>query len=180
VREPQDTAIDGVLLLPLLTHPDHRGAVTEIFRRSWIPGIREMVQSNLSVSKAGVLRGLHFHRRQADQWCLVSGRAVVGLFDLRAGSPTEGTPAALELSGDGDHAALYIPAGVAHGFYAMTDLVLLYLVDRYYSGEDEFGVAWDDPGLGISWPDPTPILSDRDRSNPSLAQVLRDPPPYGG
>jgi dTDP-4-dehydrorhamnose 3,5-epimerase len=66
---------------------------------------------------------------------------------------------------------LYIPPGVAHGFYAETDLTLLYLVDAEFTGEDEFGLAWDDPDVAIAWPSPDPILSDRDRSNPSLREI---------
>jgi dTDP-4-dehydrorhamnose 3,5-epimerase len=67
---------------------------------------------------------------------------------------------------------------VAHGFYAETEVLLLYLVDSYYSGQDEFGLAWDDPALGLAWPSTDPVVSERDRSNPSLEQVLRDPPVF--
>jgi dTDP-4-dehydrorhamnose 3,5-epimerase len=134
-----------------------------------------MLQANVSRSKAGVLRGPHFHRRQADYWVVIEGRAFVGLIDLRAGSPTESERQQLTLDGD-EPAGLYIPPGVAHGFYAQTDLILHYLVDTYHDGSDEFGVAWDDPDLGIAWPTTQPLLSDRDRTNPSLAEVLRDPP----
>jgi dTDP-4-dehydrorhamnose 3,5-epimerase len=69
---------------------------------------------------------------------------------------------------------------VAHGFYAETEVVLLYLVDAYFTGDDEFGLAWDDPGVGLTWPSADPILSERDLANPSLAEVLRDPPAYPG
>jgi dTDP-4-dehydrorhamnose 3,5-epimerase len=134
-----------------------------------------MLQANVSRSRAGVLRGPHFHRRQADYWVVIEGRAFVGLIDLRAGSPTESERQQLTLDGD-EPAGLYIPPGVAHGFYAQTDLILQYLVDTYHDGSDEFGVAWDDPDLGIAWPTTQPLLSERDRANPSLAEVLRDPP----
>jgi dTDP-4-dehydrorhamnose 3,5-epimerase len=176
--EGQGVGIEGVLLFPLTAHPDDRGSFTEVYRRSWMPAEREMVQGNLSHSRAGVLRGLHFHRAQADYWCVVRGSALVGLFDLRSGSPTEGRKAEVPLRSEGRPATLYIPRGVAHGFYAETDLLLYYLVDEYYSGEDEFGIAWDDPGVGIAWPGQDPILSDRDRSNPSLAEARADAPPY--
>ena len=76
-------------------------------------------------------------------------------------------------------AGLYIPKGVAHGFYAERDLILHYMVDNYYSGADEFGITWDDPELGIDWPNRDPILSDRDRSNPSLADVRAQAPAFG-
>jgi dTDP-4-dehydrorhamnose 3,5-epimerase len=135
-----------------------------------------MVQGNLSSSKAGVLRGLHFHRRQADYWFVIQGTAFVGLYDMRLGSPTEGLKAEVPLSSEGLRHVLYIPPGVAHGFYAQTDMLLYYLVDEYYTGDDEFGIAWDDPDVNIGWPGRDPILSDRDRSNPSLAEVRGSAP----
>jgi dTDP-4-dehydrorhamnose 3,5-epimerase len=177
--EPIDVGIHGVLIVPLTPHPDERGFFAESYRRDWIPGMEEMVQGNLSRSRANVLRGLHFHRRQADYWTVLSGTAFVGLFDLRKGSPTEGKKAEVELAADALR-CLYIPRGVAHGFYTGDGILLQYLVDRYHSGDDEFGVAWDDPGVGISWPASQPILSDRDRSNPSLAKVLPEAPPFEG
>jgi dTDP-4-dehydrorhamnose 3,5-epimerase len=173
-----DAGIAGAHVVPLVTHPDDRGSLTEDYRRSWVPGMREMVQGNVSFSRAGVLRGMHFHRRQADWWTFYTGSAVVGLFDLRRGSPTEGKKAEVRVDTGEGLRALYIPRGVAHGFYAETDVILHYLVDRYYTGEDEFGVMWNDPDMGLAWPSGRPILSERDRSNPSLAEVLRDPPAY--
>jgi dTDP-4-dehydrorhamnose 3,5-epimerase len=178
--ELMNPGIDGVFVLPLATHPDNRGSFTEDYRREWIPEMREMVQGNISLSRANVLRGLHFHRRQADWWNFYTGAAVVGLHDLRVGSPTEGKGLALRIDTAEGLKGLYIPKGVAHGFYAEQDLMLHYMVDNYYTGEDEFGITWDDPGLGIDWPATDPILSDRDRSNPGLAEVRRDPPPYEG
>jgi dTDP-4-dehydrorhamnose 3,5-epimerase len=173
-----DVGIEGVTLVPLTTHPDLRGSFTEDYRREWIPGSREMVQGNISISRANVLRGLHFHRRQADWWNFYTGAAVVGLYDLRSGSPTEGKGLAVRIDTAEGLKGLYIPAGVAHGFYAETDVMLHYMVDNYFTGDDEFGITWDDPDLGVDWPATDPILSDRDRSNLSLAEVLRDPPPY--
>lgn len=177
---PAETAvgIEGVLLRSLERHADHRGWFAEDYRRSWLPGAREMVQGNVSFSRAGVLRGLHFHRHQADWWTVLSGAAFVGLYDLRAGSPTRGVGLGLRLDADEELRSLYIPGGVAHGFYAERDVLLHYLVDAEHTGTDEHGVAWDDPGLGIGWPDPSPIISERDRSNPPLSEVLRDPPAY--
>jgi dTDP-4-dehydrorhamnose 3,5-epimerase len=174
-----DVQIEGVLLFSLTTHPDNRGSFTEDYRRSWIPGGREMVQGNISLSKANVLRGLHFHREQADWWNFYTGAAVVGLHDLRVGSPTRGVGLALRLDTDDGLNGLYIPSGVAHGFYAERDVKLHYMVDNYYTGADEFGITWDDPGLGIDWTATDPILSDRDKANPSLDEVLLDPPRYG-
>src|SRR2546422_11404064 len=93
-----ETDTDGVLLVSLTRHPDDRGSMTEVFRREWIPGAREMVQANLSRSRPNVLRGLHFHRRQADYWCILEGEALIGLSDLRRGSPTQGRSAAIPLA----------------------------------------------------------------------------------
>jgi len=138
-----------------------------------------MVQSNLSRSRAGVLRGLHFHRRQADYWCVLEGTAFVALVDLRAGSPTEQATWWQTFDAGTAMRGLYVPPGVAHGFYAVTDLALQYLVDAAFTGEDEFGIAWDDPDLAIPWPSAEPLTSDRDASNPSLAEMLGEQPAFG-
>jgi dTDP-4-dehydrorhamnose 3,5-epimerase len=170
--------IAGAWSIPLTAHADERGSVTEFYRRSWLPFAREGRQGNLSLSRAGVLRGLHFHRKQADFWCVLAGTAFIGLHDARNGSPTEGRSLTLRVDAEAGRTAVYIPTGVAHGYYAETDLSLAYLVDEYYTGEDEFGVAWNDPEVGIAWPGTSPILSERDRSNPPLAVVRKDAPPY--
>lgn len=178
--EPVGVGIEGVQRFDLTRFADDRGWLVEDYRRAWVPGAREMVQGNVSFSHAGVLRGLHFHRRQADWWTFVSGAAFVGLYDLREGSPTRGTGVGLRIDTDDGLRGLYLPAGVAHGFYAERDLYLQYLVDAYYDGADEFGLAWDDPDLGIGWPDARPITSERDERNPRLSEVLADPPAFAG
>ena len=164
----------GVRVIDLRVFPDERGSFTEVYRHEWLPGTPEMVQGNISRSHAGVLRGLHFHRRQADYWCIVLGRAFVALHDLRLASPTTGVTMTLTLD-EGTPQGLFIPPGVAHGFYAETDVVLQYMVDEYFDGSDEYGIAWDDTSLGIDWPGIEPVLSDRDRSNPPLTEVVRPP-----
>ena len=178
--EPEriSVGIEGVVRYVLTPHPDERGRMSEIFRRSWLgEDASEMLQANLSESRAGVLRGLHIHRRQADYWCVLDGTAFIGLIDLRDGSPTFRKSAQLRIAADDGGDGLLIPPGVAHGFYAETALLLLYLVDRYYEGGgDELGLAWDDPDVGIAWPSREPILSDRDRANPSLTELLADLP----
>ena len=126
----------------------------------------EFVQANHSRSKAGVLRGLHYHRHQADLWYVVRGRMQVGLADLRERRVPPAT-ASLVLDSDAP-SVLYVPTGVAHGFLALTDIDLIYFVTRYFDATDEFGVAWDDPTLAIHWENPRPILSERDRGNSQL------------
>ena len=99
------------------------------------------------------------------------GLMRVGLLDLRRGSPTRGQAEVINL----DQQALrgiFIPVGVAHGFYAVTDLMLLYLVNQYYDGSDEFGVAWDDPDADLDWGvEGKLIISDRDRQNPQMRDI---------
>ncbi len=90
---------------------------------------------------------MHFHRRQSDLWVAVSGRFQVGLFDLRKEG---GVGYTLEL--DPEHPqALLIPPGVAHGFLALSEATLLYMVTEAYDGTDEHGFRFDDPGLGFAW-----------------------------
>ena len=169
--------ISGVRDTDLVTRADDRGSFTETYREEWLGGgTRPVVQSNLSRSRAGVLRGLHFHRHQADYWCVVAGSAFVALVDLRPASPSFRSVQTSTFDASAGLRALYVPPGIAHGFCALTEVSLIYQVDAYFSGEDEFGLAWDDPELAIAWPVREPVLSERDRSNPSLAEVLQEPP----
>jgi dTDP-4-dehydrorhamnose 3,5-epimerase len=171
----------GVRVVDLTTRADPRGAFTETFRQAWLPeDAPAMVQSNLSISRAGVLRGLHLHRRQSDFWCVIEGAAFVALVDLRRGSPSEGATWTETFDAAHGLRGLYVPPGVAHGFCALTDLRMQYMVDAYFSGEDEFGFAWNDPDLALPWPIEDPVVSDRDATAPSLAEVLADPPVFPG
>jgi len=169
----QETGIPGVLRRYAAPIGDERGSFTELWRASQTLeiGAPDLVQGNLSRSRAGVVRGMHFHLHQADLWMVVDGRAAAATADLRD-FPTRGNghvaSQVMEMvRGD----ALYIPPLVAHGFWALDDLVLLYLVSREYDGTDEHGFAWDDPDAAIAWPSGEPMLSDRDRSNPNLAEL---------
>lgn len=173
----EEVEIDGARLLRLRPSTDLRGSFVEFFRQDWLASSRPPLQGNLSHSRAGVLRGMHFHRRQWDHWFAAAGTAFVALADLRSGSPTEHRIVTLSLS-EATPGALFIPPGVAHGFYAQSDCSMVYLVDAQFDGSDEYGFAWNDPDLTIPWPSHEPILSDRDRANPTLAEVLLDPPRY--
>lgn len=176
----------GVWLRELVGHPDDRGSFSELWRASWTdpldPGSQGggpdapssaplMRQANLSRSQPRVLRGLHCHMRQADMWVVVDGHPFVALVDVRPAVAGTGRPisAAIEAT-PGD--VLYLPAGVAHGFYARDAVSLLYLVTNEHDGSDELGFAWDDPDAAVGWPDRSPILSPRDASAPSLAALL--------
>lgn len=173
-----DTGIAGLSVFRLESHRDERGSLTETYRRSWLERGREAVQANVSRSHPGVLRGLHWHANQSDMWCFLTGVAFVAFADLRSGSPSRFGTFSRTIDAERQPYAIAIPPGVAHGFYAETGVVLQYLVDAYYSGEDEFGLAWDDPDLGIPWPNPRPLLSERDRSNPDLATAAELAPAY--
>ena len=105
------------------------------------------------------------------------GRARVVLHDLREGGPTDGGTECFDLSGE-NHVGAYIPPGVAHGFAALTDMVITYQVDGYYNPADELGVAWDDPVIGADWGVTEPILSERDQQNPLRADIPSNRRPY--
>ncbi len=166
---PSQTIADVVVIEPD-AHGDERGRFVETYRRQWLPLGREMVQSNRSEKQAGAVVGLHYHLHQADYWYVLRGRARVVLHDLREGSPTDGATQELDLSGEEDR-GLFIPPGVAHGFAALSDLLLWYQVDAYYNPDDELGLAWDDPHVGADWGVAVPVLSGRDRANPGRAEI---------
>ena len=167
----ESNVIAGVKFARLAAHGDERGRFLETFRKSWFPERSwEIVQTNRSDSKAGVLRGLHYHFHQVDYWYVPNGRIRVGLADLRTASPTCGASQVVEI-GDDNQMGIFIPCGVAHGFYAITDATLTYLVDNYYDGADEFGVAWNDPDLAVPWQVENPILSGRDQRNPLFNDI---------
>jgi dTDP-4-dehydrorhamnose 3,5-epimerase len=180
----------GVRYGRIVRHDDERGSFRELWRASALDRFEpadagsaagsevRFVQSNISSSAPGVLRGLHYHRHQLDYWVVSAGRAFVALVDVRPLTEgREGGPRVetRELAADD---WVVIPAGVAHGFLALEPLEVVYLVTNEFDGTDEHGFAWDDPQVGVPWPvlsvtpDGRPILSDRDRSNPSLAELV--------
>src|SRR5687768_14573000 len=160
----EELEIPGVLLARPERFEDDRGWFMEILRADAF-GV-SFVQGNHSHSRAGVLRGLHYHAKQSDAWYIVSGQAQVGIADLRTRSDHP-TALALDMSSD-DPTVLYIPPGVAHGFFAITELDLIYWVTNYFDNTDEHGVAWNDPTLAINWKTRKPTLSERDIGAASL------------
>lgn len=162
--------IPGVKYVKLRVFADERGHFAETFRKEWFPERTwERVQTNRSDSKAGVLRGLHYHRNQVDYWYCPAGTLRVAMADLRAESTGYLQTETVEI-GENNPMGVFIPVGVAHGFLALTDATLTYIVDNYYDGADEFGVAWNDPTLAIDWGIDEPLLSPRDRENPGLGR----------
>jgi len=170
----ESAQIPGVYIVQLKPFADPRGRFVEIFREEWFPQRSwNVLQSNRSESAAGVLRGLHYHHRQVDYWHVIQGKIRAALVDLRRSSPTYGASLMVDMGQD-DLLGLYIPVGVAHGFVSLTQATLLYYVDNYYDGGDEFGVAWNDPDLGLEWPIESPLVSERDAGNPRLRDIPRD------
>jgi len=169
--------IIGVKFVHPRAFSDKRGRFLETFRKEWFPERTWTVfQSNRSDSVAGVLRGLHYHFNQIDYWYAPRGRIRVVLADLREGSPTYGATQMLEI-GEGNEIGIFIPVGVAHGFLTLTDATLTYLVDNYYDGADELGVAWNDPQFNAAWGVKNPVLSARDLQNPLWADIPADKRP---
>src|SRR5438309_3595214 len=175
----ESDAIRGVWLVEPDAHGDERGRFQETYRRSWFPHGREMVQGNRSDKQAGAVVGLHYHLHQADYWYIPRGTGRVVLHDLRIGSPTEGATQTLDI-GEDDDRGIFIPPGVAHGFAALTDLTITYLVDQYYNPDDENGVAWDDPAIAADWGVADPVVSARDRQNPRVSDIAPDRRPVFG
>jgi len=184
------SGLTGVRYGAVARHGDSRGAFRELWKASAFPTLDpgetgatagsepRFVQANVSTSARGVLRGLHYHRRQLDYWIVAGGRAFVALVDVRplsSGASDRPIVETRELVADD---WVVIPTGVAHGFLALDDLELVYLVTNEYDGTDELGFAWDDPSAAVPWPavpgtpDGRPILSDRDRSNPTLHELV--------
>ena len=174
-----EAGLPGVLVIEPDVHGDERGFLYESYsyRRYAEYGITDtFVQDNHSRSVRHTLRGLHYQARpgQAKLVRVAVGEVFDVAVDIRWGSPTFGHWAAMTLSAE-NRRQLYIPVGFAHGFCVTSEVAeFLYKVSRYYLPLDERGIAWDDPDLGIEWPTRTPILSERDKSHPRLADAPRD------
>lgn len=157
---------------------DARGFFMETWnqRRYHETGIdANFVQDNLSVSRRGILRGLHF-QNPAPQGKLVSvlqGEVFDVAVDLRRSSPTFGKWHATRLSGENKH-QFFVPAGFAHGFQVLSETAMFhYKCTEFYSPKDELTLRWDDPDVAIQWPHPEPLLSEKD----AKGLRLRDIPP---
>lgn len=168
--------LPGVLRIEPDVHGDRRGFFVETWnrRRYTEHGIGEdFVQDNLSLSDRGTLRGLHYqqpHGQGKLVWVL-SGEVFDVVADVRPESPTRGRWTAEILSAENKR-QLYVPGGYAHGFQVTGDHALFaYKCTDYWRAECERGVRWDDPDLAIPWPIAEPILSEKDRAFPWLAEL---------
>jgi len=144
---------------PLRLHEDGRGWFVELARQSGLP--KPVKQANLSRSRKGVIRGLHYHERgQDDLFVCLEGMARVVVLDRESGETFT------EDIGDANPVAIYVPGIHAHGYEALTDCLFFYLVTEEYdaANPDEHGLAWDDPRVAHLWSTSSPILSERDTS----------------
>jgi dTDP-4-dehydrorhamnose 3,5-epimerase len=174
--------LEGPLLLAPRAHEDARGFFAETFRAdAWqAAGVHEtFVQDNHSRSRRGTLRGIHFQLSpgQAKLVRCARGAIVDVLVDLRRGSPTFGAWEAFVLD-DVTMRQLYVPIGFGHGFCVTSEVAdVVYKCSSYYDGATEAGIAYDDPDIGIAWPDDVEhVVSERDATAPRLAEIAGELP----
>lgn len=149
--------VEGVRVLPLQRFSDERGWFSELHRESLLS--KPTRQTNVSFSRRGVIRGLHYHERgQDDLFACIAGTARVVVLDRMSGEAFT-----LDI-GDENPVAVYVPGHHAHGFEALTDVLFTYHVTEEYdpSDPDEHGLCWADPRVRHLWSTPSPILSERD------------------
>ena len=175
------TRLDGLVLLAPTVHGDERGFFLETYREdAWAAeGVTgPFRQDNQSRSRRGTLRGIHFqtHPGQAKLVRCSRGSIFDVVVDLRRDSPTFGEWEGVELSDDNAQ-QLFIPVGFGHGFCVLSDVAdFVYKCSNYYDPATEKGIRFDDPAVGIEWPVEDPIVSERDRVAPTLAEVRDDLP----
>jgi dTDP-4-dehydrorhamnose 3,5-epimerase len=174
------TKLSGPILLAPNVHGDERGFFVETFRQKALPELgipSEFVQDNHSRSRQGIVRGMHFQPGQAKLVRCARGSILDVLVDIRVGSPQFGQWEGFTLD-DVEHRQLYVPEGFAHGFCVLSEIAdVVYKVSTYYDPGSESGFAFDDPEVGIEWPDAGELVaSARDRQAPSLAQITESLP----
>ena len=177
-----DTALPDVKLIQPVRHGDTRGYFSEVYREDALlrAGVDiRFVQDNQSMSAAvGVLRGLHFQTppmAQAKLIRVIAGAILDVAVDIRWGSPTYGQHVAVVLSAEEGN-QLLVPEGFAHGFCTLEpNSTVIYKVNNYYSPENDRGMLWNDPALGIDWrlDGREPVLSEKDNKHPKLAELPR-------
>lgn len=174
--EVTKTPLSGVVIVKNRVFGDDRGFFMETYNQQRFKSVglpAEFVQDNHSRSSKGVLRGLHY---QYPQWQGKLVRAVRGAIfdvavDIRTDSPTFGQWFGLELNDD-NRLQLYIPPGFAHGFATLSEVAdVVYKCTSLYKPEDDAGIAWNDPDIGIEWPISEPLVSDKDAAAPRLADI---------
>jgi dTDP-4-dehydrorhamnose 3,5-epimerase len=170
------TQLPGVLILEPKVFPDDRGYFLETwnskrYEQAGIPG--PFVQDNISFSKKGILRGLHFQYPQSQGKLLqvLFGEVLDVVVDICVGSPTYGQWTGEVLS-DSNHRQMYVPPGFAHGYCVTSEAAIFsYKCTDFYNPATEHGIIWNDPAIGIEWPTDRPVLSPKDESYPTLEDL---------
>lgn len=170
------TEIEGVYIIEPKVFGDDRGYFMETYKESDFieAGLDyKFVQDNQSKSRKGVLRGLHYqlHHPQAKLVRVISGEVFDVAVDLRKNSPTYGKWVGVILTAE-NKKMFMIPRGFAHGFVVLSETAeFVYKCDELYHPEDEGGIMWNDPEVGIVWPyEGEPLLSEKDKKHPSLKE----------
>ena len=177
--ERLETRLEGPILVRPVVHGDHRGFFQETYRRSVYAELgipEEFVQDNQSRSGHGIVRGMHFQAGMAKLVRCGRGAILDVLVDLRRGSPTFGHWEAHELD-DENHQQLYVPDGFGHGFCVTSETAdVIYKCSTYYDASIERRFKYDDPEVGIDWPDIELIPSERDAGAPLLSEIAEELP----
>jgi dTDP-4-dehydrorhamnose 3,5-epimerase len=174
-----ETRIPGVYLIRPQVHEDGRGFFFESYHQATLEkaGIREVfVQDNHSRSRQNTLRGLHYQLKhpQAKLCRVVRGEVLDVAVDIRVGSPYFGHWVSAVLSAENKQQIL-VPRGFAHGFLVLSETAeFLYKCSDFYHPDDEHGVLWSDPQVGIVWNTPDPVLSAKDKAYPPLREIARE------
>jgi dTDP-4-dehydrorhamnose 3,5-epimerase len=172
----KETKLPGVLILEPKVFPDDRGYFLETwnskrYEQAGIPGF--FVQDNISFSRKGILRGLHFQCPQSQGKLIqvLSGEVLDVIVDIRVGSPTYSQWIGEVLS-ESNHRQMYVPPGFAHGYCVTSETALFsYKCTDFYNPATEHGIIWNDPNIGIKWPVKQPILSTKDEAYPRLKDL---------
>ncbi len=172
-------SIAGALLLRPTPHADERGFFCRTFDADVLRSAgldpAAFIQHSLSRSVRGVVRGMHVRRNDGEAKLVRCSYGAIFdvVVDLRPASPTYRNWESFELS-DETQVTLYVPAGCAHGFQALTDTAdVSYMIDRAHDPSEDVSIAFDDPGLAIPWPLPATMMSSRDRLAPPLTEAVR-------
>jgi dTDP-4-dehydrorhamnose 3,5-epimerase len=171
------TQFEGPVVFEPQRFGDARGFFAETFRAEWLPEER-FVQDNHSRSRRGIVRGMHFQTSPGQGKLVRCARGAIldVIVDLRRNSPTYGEWEGFQLD-DEAMRIIWVPIGFAHGFAVLSEEAdVAYKVTSYYDPETEAGFRFDDPEVGIAWPEGELLVSDRDRTAPALADIAGDLP----
>jgi len=174
------TDFPEVKIVTMTSYDDHRGYFMEVYREDQFEKLGfagKFVQDNQSVSKKGVLRGMHFQWKPAlgKLVRIVHGAAFLAIVDIRKGSPKLGKWIGLEASSS-ERRHIWVPPGFANGFCTLADETIVeYKFTELYNGSGEGNILWNDPDVGVRWPVEDPVISERDRLAPRLRDWLTSP-----